>query len=153
MEIRSVSGNGIEFMIKEEGCILHPYKDRVGIWTIGVGCTYYTNGERVKPTDPSITKDDAILLFKSVLRHYETTVWSMTRDDINQNQFDALVSLCYNIGSTAFKTSTLLKRVNGYAASKDIEQAFTMWRNAGGKPVLLPRRQREAALYNKTVNT
>jgi lysozyme len=147
MEIKSVSANGIDFLIKEEGMILHPYKDAVGIPTIGIGCTYWENGERVKMSDRAISKERAISLFRTVLKHYETTVWSITRDDINQNQFDALVSLCFNIGVGALKGSTVLKWVNKDPSDPNIKAAFEMWRNAGGQPILLKRRRREAKLY------
>jgi len=147
MEITSVDTKGINFIVKEEGMILHPYLDSVGVATIGVGCTYYENGTRVKITDSPISQERAISLFKNVLRNYEATVWSVTRDDINQNQFNALVSICFNIGVTAFKTSTLLKRVNTNPNDPSITDAFKMWRNAGGKPILLDRRIREAQLY------
>ena len=46
-EIRFISPNGINFLIKEEGIILKPYRDSVGIPTIGIGCTYYENGQKV----------------------------------------------------------------------------------------------------------
>ncbi len=146
-EIRFISPNGINFLIKEEGIILKPYRDSVGIPTIGIGCTYYENGQKVKMTDPPITRDRAIGLFKNVLAAYEIAVWSNTRDDINQNQFDALVSICYNIGVNGLKGSTLLKRVNANPNDPSINEAFKMWKNAGGKPILLNRRIREANLY------
>jgi lysozyme len=86
-------------------------------------------------------------LFKNVLLNYELAVYSSTRDDINQNQFDSLVSLAFNIGTGAFKKSTLLKKVNANPNDPAIKGAFEMWKNAGGMPILLKRRQREAALY------
>lgn len=139
-----MSANGIKFLINEERIVLHPYKDSVGIPTIGIGCTYYENGAKVKMTDPSITRERAISLFRNLLKHYELAVYSVTRDDINQNQFDAMVSLCYNIGVNGFKGSTLVKRVNANPADKTIEGAFKMWK----KPiVLLNRRIKEAKLY------
>ncbi len=145
MEIKSMNDIGLNFLIKEEGIVLHPYLDSVGIPTIGVGCTYYEDGTRVKMSDPSISKDRAISMFKNILKNYETTIWSVTRDDINQNQFNALVSICYNIGTQGFKGSTLLKRVNQNPNDKEgITEAFKMWK----KPIqLLPRRIREANLY------
>jgi lysozyme len=148
-EIKLMSVPGLHFLVNEEGCILHPYKDAVGIPTIGIGSTYWEDGTRVKMTDKPITMERALLLFKNVLSLYEKTVWSCTRDDINQNQFDALVSLCFNIGPGAkgFKGSTVLKRVNLNPGDPTIKEAFLMWRNAGGKPILLGRRIREAALY------
>jgi lysozyme len=135
---------GLDFLVNEEGLILHPYKDSKGIPTIGVGCTYYEDGTRVKMTDPPITKERAYSLFKNILKNYETAVWSVTRDDINQNQFNALVSICYNIGVQGFKGSTLLKRVNDKSDEPSIISAFRMWRKP---PELLPRRIREAKLY------
>lgn len=146
-EIKTVSENGIDFLIKEEGMILKPYLDAVGIPTIGIGCTYYEDGTRVKMTDKPITKERAIDLFKNLLQHYEKAVWSVTRDDITQNQFDALASLCFNIGVAGFKGSTVVKRVNANPADQSIKAAFEMWKNAGGRPLLLNRRRREAKLY------
>ncbi len=144
MEIKSMDLDGINFLIKEEGLVLHPYLDSVGVPTIGVGCTYYENGERVKMTDPTLSRERAIQLFRNVLKNYETAVWSVTRDDINQKQFNALVSICYNIGVQGFKGSTLLKRVNSNPTDPAIVAAFLMWK----KPiVLLSRRKREANLY------
>lgn len=97
--------------------------------------------------DAPITRDRAIDLFKNLLKHYELAVYSVTRDDINQNQFDALVSLCYNIGITAFKASTVLKRVNSNPNALNVSAGFERWQYAGGKPVLFARRKREIALY------
>jgi lysozyme len=147
MEIKSVSPKGLKFIAKEEGCVLKPYKDSVGIPTIGVGCTYYENGERVKMTDSPITEARALQLFKNLLKTYEMCVYAHTRDDINQNQFDALVSLCFNIGTGAFNKSTLVKKVNANPNDPTIGAAFEMWKNAGGKPILLNRRKREYQLY------
>ena len=149
MEIKKVSKNGMDFIAKEEGVVLKPYKCSAGVPTIGIGSTYYENGEKVKMTDAHITKERAYKLFENVLKHYEMCVYTCTRDDINQNQFDALVSLAFNIGTNALKKSTLIKRVNKDPKGADIEGAFLMWKNAGGKPVLLNRRKREYALYIK----
>ena len=147
MEIKSLDTVGLDRLVKEEGVVLHPYLDSVGVPTIGVGCTYYEDGTRVKMTDPPFTMDRAMSLFKNVLKNYDTTVWSVTRDDISQNNFNALVSICFNIGVLGFITSTLLKRVNRNPKDPSITEAFKMWRNAGGKPILLNRRIREAKLY------
>jgi lysozyme len=143
-EIKFMSEKGIDFLINEEGIVLHPYKDSKGIWTIGIGCTYYENGERVKPTDSKISLERAKSLFRIVLSTYERTVWSTTRDDINQNQFDALCSICYNIGVNGFKTSTFLERINNNPNDPSIKDAILMW----NKPKeIIGRRKREAALY------
>lgn len=147
MEIKAMDAAGIAFLIQEEGIRLKPYLDSAGIPTIGIGNTYYEDGTRVKMSDPAITEMRAISLFKTVLKPYETTVWSVTRDDINQHQFNALTSLSYNIGVPGFKGSTVLRLVNKNPNDPAIGKAFEMWKNAGGKPVLLGRRKREVKMY------
>ena len=67
---------------------------------------------------------------------------------MNQNQFDALVSLAYNIGTGAFNKSTLVKKLNAGDIRGAADQ-FDVWINAGGKRMqgLVNRRAREKALY------
>ncbi|HRC03166.1 MAG TPA: lysozyme [Niabella sp.] len=143
-EIKSMSENGIKHLMQSEGVRLKPYLDTVGIPTIGVGNTFYEDGSRVKMTDHPITEKRAMELFKWVLRQFELTVYTNTRDDINQNQFDALVSFTYNVGQQAFKKSTLLRRINARASDQSIENAFMMW----NKPKeIIGRRKREVKLY------
>ena len=143
-EIKQISDNGLKFLMNNEGVVLKPYLDTKGIPTIGVGNTFYEDGSKVKMTDPPITEKRAMELFRWVLKQYELAVYSNTRDDINQNQFDALVSFTYNVGVTAFKNSTLLKRINANASQQSITNAFMMW----NKPKeIIGRRKREVELY------
>ena len=85
-------------------------------------------------------------LFKTTVKKYEDAVNKIT-SPTNQNQFDALVSLCYNIGVAGFLNSSIFKKVNANPNDPSINEAFKMWKNAGGKPILLNRRIREANLY------
>lgn len=64
-----------------------------------------------------------------------------------QYQFDALVSLAFNIGEGAFRRSTLLKLLNR-GDYKGASEQFLVWKNAGGRPILLNRRKREKALFD-----
>ncbi len=141
------SQKGLDFIAKEEGLRLKPYLDSVKVPTIGIGSTRYEDGTKVKMTDPAITKERAYELFKNTLKKYEDAVNMAIHREVNQNQFDAMVSLCYNIGTGGFAGSTVAKKVNANPCDKTIEDAFKMWRNAGGKPILLNRRIREAQLY------
>lgn len=141
------SANGIDFLGQEEGLVLHPYLDAIGRPTIGYGSTYWEDGTPVQMTDPPITKERADQLFRITLKVYEGQVNTSIKRAINQNQFDALVSLCYNIGTAGFAGSTLVERVNSNPNDPMIEDAFLMWRYAGGKPILLGRRKREVGLY------
>jgi lysozyme len=147
-EIKTLDQRGRDFLAKEEGIILKPYRDSVGIPTIGIGCTFYPDGRRVTMKDKPLKNVQAAWdLFDAVNSNFMLTVYSTTRDDISQNQFNALVSLCYNIGTAGFKGSTVLKLVNKNPNDPKIGAAFEMWKNAGGKPILLGRRRREAKMY------
>lgn len=146
-EIKEMSENGLKFLMANEGVVLKPYLDTKGIPTIGVGNTYYEDGSKVKMTDSPITQARAMELFKYILKNYELTVYSNTRDDINQNQFDSLVSFTYNVGQQAFKNSTLVKRINARSSDQSIENAFMMW----NKPKeIIGRRKKEVKLYFTT---
>lgn len=152
MEIKSLDRRGREFMAAEEGIKLKPYLDSAGIPTIGIGCTWYPGGRKVTLNDKPLDNEQvAWELFDAVNESYLMTVYSTTRDDINQNQFNALISLCYNIGSGNFKSSTVLKLVNNNPNDTNIIVAFCRWRFAtvdgSKKPILLGRRKREAELY------
>jgi lysozyme len=143
-EIKQMSQEGLQFLINNEGLVLHPYLDTKGIPTIGVGSTFYEDGSKVTMQDPTMTNARAMELFRFTLKHYELTVYSNTRDDITQNQFDALTSLCYNIGQTNFKNSTLVKRINARATDQSIENAFMMW----NKPKeIIGRRKKEVKYF------
>lgn len=143
-----VSDHGIEFIKNEEGVVLHPYKDSRGIWTIGIGSTYWENGEPVRYTDKPITLARALLLFHTTIKRYEDQVNASVKSKLTQNQFDALVSLCYNIGTSGFETSTVARVANINPNSKMITAAFKMWKKAGSNlTALLGRRTREAKLY------
>lgn len=148
-EIKQMSENGINFLSElEGGMYLHPYLDIRKIPTISVGVTYWEDGTKVRITDSPITLERATSLFRNTLSYYETSVYSVTRDDINQNQFDSLVCIAFNIGVQHFKDSTLLRLVNENPNNPEITQAFEMWKNAGEfKGILLPRRKKEATLY------
>ena len=139
------SDKGIKFIINEEGGIrLKAYRCQAGVWTIGVGHT----GKDVKE-GMEITKEKAIELLKSDLRRFENTVNKSIKVTLKQHEFDALVSLAFNIGTNAFSKSTLVKKINAGANIKEIEIEWKKWRKGGGKvlPVLVRRREREVKMY------
>lgn len=141
----NVSNKGIEFLIKEEGGIkLKTYKCQAGVLTIGVGHT----GKDVKE-EMEITKEKAIELLKSDLRRFEEAVNKSIKITLKQHEFDALISLAFNIGASAFTKSTLVKKINTGADITNIEEAWKSWRMGGGKvlPILVRRREREIKMY------
>lgn len=144
-----VSPSGIDLICNFEGKRLVAYDDGVGVWTIGFGTTIYPNGIKVKKGDVC-TEAQAKAYMAHDLKKFELAVSNVVTVPLSQNQFDALVSLAYNIGTNAFKNSTLVKKLN----AGDIRGAanqFDVWVNAGGKRMqgLVNRRAKEKALFLK----
>ena len=142
-----ISPSGIDLICNFEGKRLAAYDDGVGVWTIGFGTTVYPNGIKVMKGD-TCTEAQAKTYMAHDLKKFEATVNKAVTVQLNQNQFDALVSLAYNIGTNAFSKSTLVKKLNANDIRGAADQ-FDVWVNAGGKRMqgLVNRRAREKALF------
>ncbi len=141
-----ISDKGIEFIKREEGEVLTSYRCSAGVWTIGVGHT----GKDVT-SNMRITKQKSDELLKSDLRRFENCINENVRVELKQREFDALVSLAFNIGCNAFKNSTLLRKINEKATFEEIEKSWKMWRMSNGKinNILVKRRERELEQYKQ----
>ena len=139
----TTSSSGIAFIKRHEGFEKKAYQCSAGVWTIGYG---HTVGVRQGDV---ITLAQAEALLASDLKKYEAAVNAANIPGLNQNQFDALVSLCYNIGVTAFGRSTLVRRAKVDANDATIRAAFLLFKMVGGKlnAGLYRRRTEEANMY------
>jgi lysozyme len=152
-----VSQRGLDLIAKFEGIRLVAYKCSAGVQTIGIGSTRYEDGSPVKAGDVLENEAAAYKLFANTLVQYEDAVNDLITAKLNQNQFDALASLVYNIGrgsdkpqfSGGFTRSTIRKKVNANPADPSIRDEFARWSRAGGKVLagLVRRRAAEADLY------
>ncbi len=149
MKITKIGPLGLQLIKDFEGFKSKPYLCPANVPTIGYGSTRYANGTKVTLADKPLSEKEAEALLMATLHTYEQAVDSYCRDDINQHQFDALVSFCYNLGPQNLKTSTLLKKVNINPNDPTIILEFLKWCRAGGKILkgLTLRRQAEANLY------
>lgn len=146
-----LGSKGLELIKSFEGFYSKPYLDPIGIPTIGYGATYYPNKKKVTMKDKPLTEKEASDLLKEMMITYENDVKRLVKRELNQNQFDALVSFTYNLGGTNLGKSTLLKKVNANPCDKTIKDEFLKWNKAGGKVLngLTRRRNAEAELYFK----
>jgi len=126
---------GLLLICKFEGLSLIPYLCSAKIPTLGYGNTYYSNGKKVTMQDKAITKPEAFEMFKIIADKFALKVNELIKSNVNQNQFNALVSLSYNIGVNAFAKSTLLKKVNFNPNDLTIKNEFLKWNKAGGKVI------------------
>ena len=140
--------NGVNLLSQLEGLELQSYKCTAGVWTIGLGNTFYEDGRKVKKNEV-ITKEQAYSLFYLIADKFEKAINENVKVVINQNQFNALFCLIYNIGITAFKNSTLLKFVNLNPNDGNIAKQFLRWNKIAGKESkgLTNRRIKESSLY------
>jgi lysozyme len=127
----NLSANGFEVLKKREG--FDPVARFDGAkWTIGHGNTFYENGQKVKPGE-RITSQRATNLFRNVTNGFVSHANRVIKSDVNQSQFDSLVSFSYNVGKTAFTNSTLLKKVNASPNDPAIRPEFLRWVNSKGR--------------------
>jgi len=118
---------GLKALHDREGFKLRPYLDSKGIPTIGMGNTYYTNGKKVSLNDKPLTVTQAAELASLITDEFSKFVEGKLRQKVNQDQFNALVSIAYNIGKTAFAGSTFFKQVNENPKDPNIAASIMMW--------------------------
>lgn len=138
----NTSPKGIALIKEFEGLRLKAYKCPGGVWTIGYG---HTAG--VKP-GMLISKAQAEEYLKADLIAFERYLNGLGLA-LNQNQFDALISFIYNVGTGNFSNSTLLRKVRANPQENSIMDEFLRWVYSKGRvlPGLQRRRLAEMKLY------
>ena len=146
--MHTISEFGLNTIKKFEGLRLEAYQCPAGVYTIGYGSTRFPDGSCVRMYDKLHDDDEATDLLKYTVQAYEQCI-NDALPNLNQNQFDALVSFTYNIGIGAFLASTLMKLAKVNAQDPGIRNEFLRWNIAGGKILagLQARRSEEARLY------
>jgi lysozyme len=139
--IMAIAKSTLDFITKEEGARTKAYKDTKGLWTIGVG--HLIKDDEKDLINATLTNDQVEDLLRKDLKWCSEAVEGSVKVPLAQNQFDALYSLCFNIGASAFKNSTVVKKIN----ANDMQgaaDAILMW----NKPAVLEnRRKRERTLF------
>lgn len=135
-----VSENGINLIKQFEGCRLDSYKDSAGVWTIGYGHTSGVyKGQVISQMEADmLLRQDLVKAELAVMKYDNKYHWT-------QNQFDALVSFAFNIGSINQLTA------KGTRSIAEISAKIPAYRKAGGKvlPGLVRRRTAEKELFDK----
>lgn len=143
----TTSKAGRKAIADREGNKLVAYRCSANVLTIGVGHTSAAGPPAVTP-GMRITMQESDEILSRDLEKFEAAVRKAVRVDLTQNQFDALVSLAFNIGESAFGKSTLVKRLNAGDYRAAAEQ-FLVWNKVKGKPIkgLTTRRHSERAQF------
>ena len=141
-----ISQNGLNLIKEFEGLYLKPYKCVAGRWTIGYG---HTNG--VNQNTSPLTREQAEQLLKKDVEYFENLVnnKSYVPQDINQNQFDALVSFAFNLGGGNLKELCHANFLPGEKKVEHIAAEIILYNKANGITCqgLVNRRKREKELF------
>lgn len=142
------SENAFKLIKHYEGLKLEAYLCPAKVWTIAYGTTRYPNGQEVKQGDKCTTQEaeafllaDIALIETKINRHFK---------NLNQNQFDALVSWVYNLGFGNLLTSRLKNSIQEDPNSSKVGSEWMRWVHAGTKVLdgLVKRRRAEFKLYS-----
>jgi lysozyme len=143
-----ISPAGLRFIGRWEGFRGKLYNDPLGHCTIGFGHLVHRgncDGSEPAPFKRGITRRRGLKLLRKDSAEYQAAVNDLVQVALNQQQFDALVSFAYNIGTGAFGTSTLLRKLN-QGAFQAVRGELMRWTN-NGLPGLVSRRRAEAELF------
>ncbi|WP_082016125.1 lysozyme [Aureimonas altamirensis] len=136
-----MSLRGLAELAGHEGIVTSPYKDCVGVWTVGVGHTAAAGPPDPKALPGALSVEAALDLFRRDVARYEAEVEAAVTVPLCQHEFDALVSFHYNTG--AIRYAGLTKALNRGDRARAAE-GFLQWRKPAA---ILPRRRLERKLF------
>ncbi len=144
---RHIGRAGLDLIRSFEQFRPNPYRDAVGIWTIGFGAIRGLDGQPVAPTTPRLSPAEADALLERDAGRATGAVNRLIVAPSAQAAFDALCSFTFNLGAGALQRSTLRQTINRCEAAE--EELWVRWDMAGGKhlPGLRRRRIAEWSLY------
>ena len=143
-----ISPRGLSLLKQFEGCILVPYKDSAGLYTIGYGHLIADGRTLPDSAKYKLTQKQADMLLQYDVIPRERAVERLCTVPLNQNEFDALVSFVFNLGAGCFQRSTIRQKLNrGDRAGA--AKVLLRYNRAGGKVIkgLVNRRMAEFKLF------
>ena len=147
----NVSKAGIVLIKHHEGIRNRPYKCPAGLWTVGIG-HLIGNGKSLPDSwNRTFTNDEIDLILRKDLKRFEDGLLRLLPNvRLKQNEFDALVSFCFNLGLGCFQRSTIRQAILRGDKKKAMESLLKYCR-AGGKILrgLQIRRLDEKALFER----
>jgi GH24 family phage-related lysozyme (muramidase) len=117
--------------VRKDG-LVYPYHDVVGFPTIGIGHLLSREKWEDLSKYPPLTVDEAVQFKMRDLEKFCASVEAMIKVQVTDNQFGAIVSLAFNVGTGAIRASSLLKKLNRGDPLDEVAQEFLKWNKAGG---------------------
>jgi lysozyme len=148
MDGQVINPKGLAIIKAFEGWSSKPYKCPAGVPTIGYGSTHGMYGEKITMSHLHIDKEEGEVLLLKELEGVYRAIQAYVKVPLTNNQYSALCSFIYNVGSGNFRASTLLRLLN-YGDYEGAAMEFPKWRMAAGKILkgLIKRRKFEQELF------
>lgn len=140
-----LSREGLMAIASHEGIVLRPYRDSVGVLTIGIGHTKAAGHPDPASFRGELTLSEALGLFRHDVSKYAAAVSRAVKVPLKQHEFDALVSWHYNTGAVG--KASLIKKLNA-GDKAGAAKGLLDWRKP---PEIMPRRRTEHAMFTKGV--
>lgn len=140
-KIMAIAKSTLDVIVGFEGFETKAYKDTKGLWTIGVGHLIKPDEQHLMTAN--LTKEQVHDLLQKDLSWCDEAVTKNVKVPLNQNQYDALYSLCFNIGAPNFAKSEVVKNLN----KGDYKKAADAILNWNKPEILIKRRQKERQLF------
>ncbi|MBT3332817.1 MAG: lysozyme [Rhodospirillaceae bacterium] len=143
-----ICSEGLSIIKEFEGWSRRPYRDPIGIPTIGYGSIWGLDRKRLTMAHREITQDEGEIMLTRMLQHAERAVARLIKTPLTSSEFSALVSFTYNLGAGNLQRSTLRMKANRGDKIGAADE-FPKWRRAGGRILagLVRRRKAEQALW------
>lgn len=148
--IHSASKSGYIEIAYREGLSNTLYLDSGGVRTIGIGMTTSEIKDLSKwPWNRRIETSDCVRMFVQACKKYEDAINQALKVKVSQYEFDALLSITYNIGIGGMRGSTFIKRLNAGDTKDKVAEAMSWWNKDNGKVIkgLINRRNAEMLLF------
>ncbi len=136
-----ISQRGLAEIASHEAIVLSPYKDSVGVWTLGIGHTANAGQPNPATERREFSIDEIMGIFAHDIQKFEDRVRNAFKRSLSQEQFDAAVSFDFNTGGI-HRASWMRHFNNGDDAKA--RKAFMAWRKPSE---IIPRREKERDLF------
>ena len=135
------SREGLIEIASHEGIVTSPYKDSVGVWTVGIGHTASSGVPDPKVDRREYSVAEIMEIFSRDIARFEARVNRAFNVELKQHEFDAAVSFDFNTGG--IHRASWVKNINA-GNRKVAQKAILRWRRP---PEIIPRRQKERDLF------
>jgi lysozyme len=143
-----ISDEGIKLIKRFEGVRNRPYRDSIGLWTVGVGHLIESGRQLPESWNKTFTDSEIDALLRKDLSRFERSIRMLIKVPLRQCEYDSICSFVFNLGAGTLQRSTLRQKLNR-GDKEGAAREILKYNRAGGKVVkgLVNRRNDEYQLF------